>query len=72
MTDKIVTLRRGDPDFKFGDNFVEAPRACIELSDECPSSIAAIVMHAYNNGWLIPIAQMRENELLWIKLSTTN
>lgn len=57
------TLRQGDPDFSFSPNgLVVVPRASFELSKECPREYRLIIADCINNGWLQPVAHMRDTE----------
>ena len=45
-----------------------APRAGFEISNKCPSQYKFMIIEAINNGWLKPIAYMKESEYTWEKL----
>jgi len=44
------------------------PRAGFEISNECPRQYKLMIMEAYKNGWLQPVAYMKESEYIWEKL----
>lgn len=64
-TTGIRTLRRGDPKFVISDGYVCAGRAAIEIRSDCPSTYRSIIMTCLNEGWLMPIANVKDNELFW-------
>lgn len=56
-------LRPGDKNFTFSPNGVTiVPRASFEISPNCPSNYAHVIATAYQNGWLKPVANMRDTE----------
>ena len=58
-------LRPGDADFTFSPNGVTlVPRASLELSPNCPKDYAYIIQQAVQNGWVKPVANMRNTEYL--------
>jgi len=64
----IKTLRPGDPDFHIIDGMIMSSRASIEISQQCPSNYARMVVECINYGWIKPVAQMKESEYVWEKL----
>jgi hypothetical protein len=57
------TLRSKDADFKFSpDGLTIVPRASFELSKECPREYKLIIAECIGNGWLKPVAHMRNTE----------
>jgi hypothetical protein len=57
------TLRSTDADFKFSPDGIKlVPRANFEISAECPREYRLIIAECINNGWLQPVAQMRDTE----------
>ena len=59
------TLKQGDADFTFCPNGVTiVPRAGLEISPKCPENYAYIIQMAVLNGWLKPVANMRDTEYL--------
>ena len=68
-TDKIIkTVRKDDPDFMIDNGIVMSPRAAFEISNDCPRQYKLMIMEAIKNGWLQPIAYMKESEFVWEKL----
>ena len=69
LPDKIIkTIRQDDPDFYIDNGFVRSPRAGFEISNDCPRQYKLMIMEATKNGWLQPIAYMKESEFVWEKL----
>ena len=64
----IKTIRKDDPDFTIDNGIIMAPRAGFEISNKCPSTYKLMIVEAINNGWLNPIAYMKESEYVWEKL----
>ena len=57
------TLRHTDTDFSFSpDGIRVVPRASFEVSNHCPAQYRQVVAECINNGWLKPIAHMRDVE----------
>jgi hypothetical protein len=67
--DKIIkTIRKDDPDFYIDNGIAIAPRAGFEISNDCPRQYKSMIMESYKNGWLKPIAYIKESEYVWEKL----
>ena len=64
----IKTLRPSDPNFNIVDKFIVTPRAGIEISKKCPYEFRLIITQCLNEGWLIPVANIRDRDLFWDKL----
>ena len=47
---------------------VMAPRAAFEISNDCPRQYKLMIIEATKNGWLQPVAYMKESEYVWEKL----
>lgn len=57
------TLRPNDPDFTFSPDGIKlVPRAGFDISQHCPKEYRMILLECLNNGWLRPIAHMRDTE----------
>ena len=53
----------------FIDNgIVMSPRAAFEISNDCPRQYKLMIMEAIKNGWIQPVAYMKESEYVWEKL----
>jgi hypothetical protein len=69
FSDKTIKpIRKDDPDFHIVNGITMAPRAGFEISNKCPSSYKFMIIEAINNGWLNPIAYIKESEYVWEKL----
>jgi len=66
---KVRTLKQNDPNFLIKDKFVVAPRAGFEISNNCPKEYRLIIQECINYGWLKPVANITERELLFMGLS---
>jgi hypothetical protein len=64
----IKTIRKDDPDFHIHNGFLMAPRAGFEISNDCPRQYKLMIIEAIKNGWLQPIAYMKESEYVWEQL----
>jgi hypothetical protein len=57
------TLRPSDVDFTFSpDGLRLVPRAAFEINNQCPREYKLIIAECINNGWLNPVAHMRDTE----------
>ena len=61
----IRTIKQSDPKFHIIDGLVTAPRAGFEISSGCPYSYRQVIQECINNGWLKPVANIKDNELFW-------
>lgn len=66
--DRIKTLKSDDKDFRFVHKNVICSRAGFEISTTCPSDYRLIIGECINNGWLKPVAFMKESEYVWEKV----
>ena len=58
-----VTLRTGDDDFTFSpDGITLVPRASFEISNHCPAEYQKFLYECWSNGWIKPVAHMRDVE----------
>jgi len=64
----IRSIRQDDPDFQINNGIVVSPRAGFEISNKCPTQYKLMIIEALKNGWLQPIAYMKESEYVWEKL----
>jgi len=63
---RFKTLHRGDSDFMFSpDGYTMVPRAAFEVGSGCPREYKLIIAECLNNGWLKPVAHMRDEEYTW-------
>jgi hypothetical protein len=67
--DKVLCLKSNDDNFRFcNDGFTLTPRAGLEVSANCPSSVRMTIERAMIDGFIRPVAFIRESELIWGKL----
>jgi hypothetical protein len=62
---QFKSLRPGDPDFTMSDGIKLVPRAGFEFGKGCPVSHQLTIVECINNGWLKPIAYMKDSEYTW-------
>ena len=66
---KVKIIKKGEPDFSFShDGVVLTPRASLEISDICPCNMRLTIERAILDGYLRPVAYMKESEYIWEKL----
>lgn len=68
-SDQFVCLDDTNNEFVMTDGVVVAHRAALYIGPECPMNVKLIITNAVNNGWIKPIAFMRESEYLIAKLA---
>jgi hypothetical protein len=68
----IRTIREDDSNWKIVDRQVVSPRAGFEISEHCPDSWKNVILDAIRNGYLKPVAYMKDSELMWETLSNDN
>ena len=67
--DKIIkTIRQNDPNFYIDNGIVMSPRAGLEISQRCPNNYIDVIRECLEQGWLKPIAYIKESEYIWEKL----
>ena len=60
---RYKALRASDPDFTFSpDGITLVSRAAIEISQRCPDSYASLIQECICQGWIKPVAYMRDTE----------
>lgn len=65
---KVLEIKQGEKGFKFVSGLVEYPRAAILVTDECPARVRLELQQWVSNGWISPVAYVREDEYVWEKL----
>jgi hypothetical protein len=65
----LRTINKGDPKFILRDGLIVAPRAGIEISNECPREYRLIIATCMEKGWLKSFATVKDNELFWEEFS---
>lgn len=58
----------GDSKFNIIDGMVVVPRACIEIDRGCPQNFKHIIEQCAMQGWIRPVAHVKDNELFWEEL----
>jgi hypothetical protein len=66
---QVRSLTTDDPRFLIKDKFTVTPRAGFEISEKCPQNYAMIIANCIDKGWLKPIANITERELVFMGLS---
>ena len=57
------TLRHNEADFVFSpDGITIVPRASLEIAQDCPYEYKLILAKCLDQGWLTPVAHMRDVE----------
>jgi hypothetical protein len=64
----IKTIHKDDPSFMIINGIVMSPRAGFEISNDCPRQYKLMIIEATKNGWLQPVAYMKESEYVWEQL----
>jgi hypothetical protein len=65
---KIKTIKPGDEDWYIKGQLTLTPRAGFEITERCPAEYQKLLMECWGNGWIKPIAYMKESEYIWEKL----
>jgi hypothetical protein len=69
----VKTLHPGDADFTFSPDGIQlVSRAGFEISNNCPAEYKSIFITAINAGWIKPVANVTERELIFMGLSSDN
>lgn len=66
---RLRTIKPNDPRFMIQDTYVMAPRAGFHILPECPREYKLVIQECIQRGWLQPVANVTERELLFIGLS---
>lgn len=64
----VRTIRQDDPDFKIQDGFALVPRAMFHILPNCPAEYKHIIERCVANGWLKPVAHVKDYELMLDRL----
>ncbi len=65
-------IYRGQDGFSMIDGVKIVPRAEIEILDQCPPNVRDIVSFATAKGYIQPVANVRDEELVWDKLTNNS
>ena len=68
-TSSIRTIRKGEKGFMLVDGLFMSPRAGFEISRSAPDSYKQIISLCIDNGWLKPVAYVKDSELFWEEFS---
>lgn len=61
----IKTIRQGDPRWFITAGNIQCPHAGFEINQQCPREYKLIITQCINNGWLKPVAHLKESEYAW-------
>lgn len=67
--DKVKIIRRGDSDFYILAGDWVYPRAGFEIDTNCPQNTKRFLIECIENGWIKPVAYMKESEYIWEKVA---
>ena len=62
---RFKEISPGDEHFMMTDGLKVIPRASLMIKDGCPNYFKTIIAKAYNEGWLVPVANVKTKELFW-------
>jgi hypothetical protein len=68
-TSQVRTIKSDNPNFVIHDGLMISPRAGFEINKDCPREYRQIIAACIDRGWLKPVANVTERELLFIGLS---
>jgi len=68
----IRTIKQGDKHFMIQDKLIVAPRAGFEISCGCPENYRDLIMECIGHGWLKPVANITEKEMIFLGLTNDN
>jgi hypothetical protein len=68
----VYTLKPGDKNFLIQDRFTVANRAGFEIDANCPTEYKQIIAMCYQKGWLTPVANVTEREMIFMGLTDNN
>jgi hypothetical protein len=67
----VKVFKQGDTNFHFShDGITLTPRAGLDISPVCPAHMRSMIERAILDGYLRPVAYMREDEFMWEQLQT--
>ena len=65
----IKTIRKGDPKWMITDGHMVSPRAGFEISCRIIEEYKWIINECIANGWIKPVAYVKEDEFMWESLN---
>ena len=63
-------LFRGEPGFSIVDGVRLVPRAEIVVLEQCPTNLRDMLQYAIAKGYVQPVANVRDEELVWEKIAS--
>lgn len=69
---KVRTIKQGDKGWLMRDGFSVSGRAGIEVSVGCPYAYKLVLHECIQQGWVKPVANVYEHELMWDNLTERN
>ena len=63
-------LFRGEPGFSMVDGVRLVPRAEIVVLEQCPTNLRDMLQYAIAKGYVQPVANVRDEELVWEKIAS--
>jgi hypothetical protein len=64
-----VQLLPGDQGFDFREGLVRYERAAMVIAPDCPDHVRELILTASQQGWLRPVAYMRQEEWAWARMA---
>lgn len=65
---KIKQITPGENMWFIRDGLTITPRAGFEINNSCPREYKLVLQECMANGWLKPVAYMRDDEYTWESL----
>ena len=66
---QLHTIKPGDPNFVISDGLTLTNRAGLEISQRCPENYKDLILECLSHGWLKPVANVTERELIFMGLT---
>lgn len=65
----IKAIHKGDKKWMITDGHMVSPRAGFIIDRNCHDSYVTVIRECIANGWLKPVAYVREDEFMWETLN---
>jgi len=62
-------IKHSDSDFTMTDGIKLVPRAAFKVSQRCPDNYVSLIKECINQGWLQPVAYIKESDYVWEKIA---
>jgi len=62
---RFKSIQPGEEHFMMNDGIKVVPRASLMIMNNCPDYVKTVIAQAYNEGWLVPVANVKTKELFW-------